>query len=314
MGTEFVPPLRWLLTPGDKRRAARRYWISDVLAGLRLNLGHHVLRLLPIDACSAIGARLAPLAAARYPRSTARALALWQALRPGEDARQGVQKLWRHVGRAFAEYSVLDKMLRQGRVSHVGTENLQAALDSGRPIIALGLHLGHWEIFPARFSALYPTAAALYLVPDNRFEHRLVAAARLRAGVRRDAMVPAHAVNARKLVRALKGGQHFLIHVDELIRGRVQAPAFGRPLRDEGNIAYVARLAALTDAYIMPVYSRRLGERAHFELVFLPQIPVAPGGDAVVMDNIAAINAVIEPVVAAHLDQWFYGLDFRFDN
>lgn len=100
--------------------------------------------------------------------------------------------------------------------------------------------------------------------------------------------------------------------MDELIRGRVQAPAFGRPLRDEGNIAYVARLAALTGAYVMPVHSRRLGERAHFELVFLPEIPIPQ--DADVMDNIAAINAVIEPVVAAHLDQWFYALDFRFDS
>jgi len=312
MVPETAPPLRWLLAAGERRRQAYRYWVRDVLTGMGNGLGHHLLRLLPVDACSAVGAGLGVLAAARYPRSTARALELMRRLRPDQDAQEALTRLWRHVGRAFAEYSVLDRILRQGRVTQTGNEHLQAALDSGRPIIALSLHLGHWEIFPARFSALYPTAAALYLVPPNRFEHRLVAAARLRAGVRREAMVPAHLLNARKMVRALKDGRHFLIHIDELIRGRVQAPAFGRPLRDEGNIAYVARLAAMTGAYVMPVYCRRLGAAARFELVFLPEIPIARDGD--VIDNIAALNAVIEPVVAAHLDQWFYGLDFRFDN
>ncbi len=106
---------------------------------------------------------------------------------------------------------------------------MEIALASGKPIIALSLHLGHWEIFPARFSALFPGAAALYLVPPNRFEHRLLISARQRAGVRRVAMVPATVTNARKMVRALRDGQHVLIHVDELIRGRVQAPAFGPP-------------------------------------------------------------------------------------
>jgi hypothetical protein len=48
-------------------------------------------------------------------------------------------------------------------------------------------------------------------------------------------------------VRALnkKAGQ-FGIFIDEVFRGRQSAPAFGRPLRAEGNIAFVAsaRMAA----------------------------------------------------------------------
>ncbi len=75
----------------------------------------------------------------------------------------------------------------------------------------------------------------------------------------------------------------------------------------------MARLAALTNAYVMPIYCRRLGDAARFELVFLPEIPMIREGETMLMYNIAAINAVIEQLVAAHLDQWFYGLDFRFD-
>jgi lauroyl/myristoyl acyltransferase len=36
-------------------------------------------------------------------------------------------------------------------------------------------------------------------------------------------------------------------------------------------------------------------------------------GEADLMRNIGAINAVIEPIVRQHLDQWYFVLDFEFE-
>jgi KDO2-lipid IV(A) lauroyltransferase len=103
--------------------------------------------------------------------------------------------------------------------------------------------------------------------------------------------------------------------VDEYIRGDVSAPAFGRPLRPEGNIAYVARLARLTGAEIIPAYSQRLNDSAYFKVTFLPPVDIVRDGnrDVDLMENIARLNSVIEPIIRANLDQWYYLLDINLD-
>ena len=62
------------------------------------------------------------------------------------------------------------------------------------------------------------------------------------------------------------------MYVDELARDRVWAPAFGRPLRAEGNIAYILRLARMTNALIVPLYSVRVAGRARFKVTILPAL------------------------------------------
>jgi KDO2-lipid IV(A) lauroyltransferase len=76
------------------------------------------------------------------------------------------------------------------------------------------------------------------------------------------------------------------------------------------------RLARLAKALIVPLYSVRLGERAQFQVNVLPAIDLikTERREDMVMTNIAAIDALIEPIIRDHLDQWFFGLDFDFDN
>lgn len=80
-------------------------------------------------------------------------------------------------------------------------------------------------------------------------------------------------------------------------------------------MAYVARLAVMTGAEIIPAYCVRLGDRARFKVTFLPPVAlVRERSQAALMTNIAAINGVIEPIVREHLDQWYYTLDFEFED
>src|SRR5215208_2094025 len=326
MSTDRVPPPPALFimansqdaAPTSAARAPQRSFSERVYysaRGLVKNAVHHGLRLLPIDWCSAVGALGAKTAPARYPESDARARNVFRRLRPEAsdpawlDA--AMNRLWRNIGRTMAEYSVLDRLWDAGRIEVEGVHHFDAAKASGKPRIIIGLHLGNWEVIgPALIKCGHPVNV-VYLRPDSEFEHQIVIKVRNRYGVKLLAPTP---YTPREAIRILqKNEEAFGIYVDEFARNRVHAPAFGRKLRASGNIAYVARLAAMTGALVLPIYALRIGDRARFKVTFLPPVEMVNTGDrdADVMENVRRIDALIEPIVKANLDQWYYVLDLK---
>jgi lauroyl/myristoyl acyltransferase len=311
-----APPPRWMLSGNAAQRSrALTYWLRDPVVGV-LNIGiHYGLRLLPIDACSAVGARLGAFAKYRFPQSDARARELWTRMRP-QDADKvdaAVRRLWRNVGRSMAEFSVLDRLWRDGRITVRGKEHLDAAVASGRPFIVTGLHLGNWEIPGLVMLALRIPGVSVSMPQDNRFDMIIANAARDRIG---GGYLLVDSRSGFAIAKVLRSGKNVLLYIDELARGRVWAPSFGRPLRKQGNIAYGVRLAKMTNALIVPAYGVRIGEQARFEMTILPPMELIDSGneDADLMTNIARLDAVIDPIIRANLDQWFFGLDFEFED
>jgi len=314
MVEEFAaPPLRWLAGSADQRRAFWRFWLHDTAIGL-LDTGiHHGMRPMPIDVCSRLGCSMGLFARLRYPASDARARAAWRLLRPAEagaaETDRAIDNLWRCVGRSMAEFSVLDRLWPAGRITVEGIDNVAAAQAAGRPRLIMALHTGNWETIGVTLVAAGHTAVGFYLPPDNRFDHRIAVGARRRYGA---VLVPPSPAATQRAARELKDGGLFVIYVDEFIRGRVQAPAFGRPPAVAGsNIAYVARLAAMTGADVIPAYCVRHGDTAWFTVRFLPPVEVRCTADkrADAAVNVDRLDAVIAPILRAHFDQWLYGLD-----
>jgi KDO2-lipid IV(A) lauroyltransferase len=153
--------------------------------------------------------------------------------------------------------------------------------------------------------------AGFYEPPVNRFDDRIARQVRQRYGG--TVVFPSYlsAATAHRVLTETPDG--FLIYVDEVFRGRIAAPALGRPLRIEGNIANVAKLARLTGAAVIPCYCLRLADSARFKLVLLPVVPIVHSDNrkADLLANVTAINAAVEPVIRAHADQWYYALDFE---
>jgi KDO2-lipid IV(A) lauroyltransferase len=311
------PPLHWLFGKRERRQEALRYWIVHSLVG-PLNMSiHYSLRLLPIDACSAVGAALGAFAQYRLPAKDARAREVWKRTRPQEadeattDA--AMKRLWRNVGRSLAEFSVLDRMWDHGRIAVAGKHNIDAAYATGRPMIGLALHLGNWETVAVAMLRLGFKGASIYMPPDNRFDHVIANRARKRISGQTLKARPNAVAEAFILMKKKK--ENLLLYADELARGRVWGPHFGRDLRRGGNIGNAVRLARLANALIIPMYSVRLNQSANFEVTILPTIDLVDSGDreADLMTNIASIDALIDPIVRANLDQWFFALDFEFD-
>lgn len=314
LSTDRAPPVRWLLTPGFNRQAFLNYWVRDTLVGLIEVAIYLGLRLVPTDVASWFGAVIVKITRLSYPASEQRARDVWVRLRPeaadpaSVDA--AINRLWRSVSRTMTEYAVLPRLWREGRIAVEGHEHLEGAMAGNRPVILAALHLGNWEVTGAALQGLGYTVSVLYLPPENRFEHWAARDARHRIGLD---LVPAGPLSLRAALQTLKTRrQPFGIFIDDLSNDRVQAPALGRPLRREGNIAYAARLAAVTGAVVIPIYCVRLDDSARFKVTLLPPIEMVREGGTKDQDqigNIALINAAIEPAVRQHLDQWFFTLD-----
>jgi len=324
LGYDAAEPLWKTMVSRFRDRFGRwmGYWVRDPALGLLNNTIHHALRLVSIDACSGFGAFISPFSAKRYPESDARARRNWRRLRPeaaepaSEDA--AMHRLWRSVSRTMCEFSVLHRLWDAGRIAVDGVEQLEAVRDAGKPMIIAALHLGNWETIPATGIALGYPGSGFYWPLENRFDTRIAVKARERYGA---VLFPASPQAIRPAMRAAvaaltENRGPFVIFIDECIDDHVFAPAFGRPLKAEGNIANVAWLAWTTGAEVLPTYCVRLGDSAQFKITILPPVALARGGDrrADLMANIARINQVIEPVIRAHLDQWYYTLDLELDD
>jgi Kdo2-lipid IVA lauroyltransferase/acyltransferase len=317
MAERNAPPLRWLLGDRKQRRKAWRYWAHDTGIGLLNTTIHYALRPLPVDLCSNLGALMGALGQLRMPEKNELAREAWLRLRPDEtdpaivDA--ALKRLWRNIGRSLAECSVLDRMWKQGRIRVAGAEHLSAARAAGKRVIVVAVHLGNWEAIGRVLIGLGYKGAAIYEVPENRFEHRIVQRFRRRYGGK---LLPQGSSGARAAYRALFEMDGLLLLIDDIADGYVVAPGFGRALPIDGNIAFVARLALLADAEIVPAYCLREDESAQLKVTFLPPIDLVRAGDrkAAVTANMARINAAFEPLVQANLDQWYYANAIRFSS
>ncbi len=313
-----APPLRSLLGTREQRRIARRYWLRDPVVGAAELAIHALMRLMPIDVCSYSGAAITYLTRHLYPASDLRARKAWARLRPQESDPASVDaamdRLWRNVGRTMHEYSILDRLWAAGRIEVSDIEHLDRARDQGKPILVTPVHLGNWEIVLVTGIAMGHCGSGIYEPPENRFEHRIANMVRTRYGAR---FVAAGPHSSREAVRELKARNGpFIVYIDEFIRGRVQAPSFGRPLQPDANIAYAIRLAAITGAAVIPAYCLRIDDRARFKVQFLPPLQLASTGDheADTAENVRRLDAAIAPVIRAHLDQWYFLLDFDLDS
>jgi KDO2-lipid IV(A) lauroyltransferase len=272
--------------------------------------------MMPIDLCSTIGERLAPLMGKRpSPHEHRNALAVFAKLRPDYAAdpqacEQAVNRLWGNIGRTFAEFAVSHRMLRAGRVAIDGADRLDAALASGRPIVAIFPHLGNWELSEMQFGFRAPHRGAVIVAPPAR-NARSIIAERVRSKVPAELLPMSRTVWRRALEKLKKPGGGVMIAVDEAAEGRVWAPFFDRPLRTDGNLGKAARLALMTNAIVVPFHNERLsGSRSVTRFLPLMDLEGRASDDEAVREAVRRMNDVITEPVVRLLDQWYMALSY----
>jgi KDO2-lipid IV(A) lauroyltransferase len=113
----------------------------------------------------------------------------------------------------------------------------------------------------------------------------------------------------RAAYREVKEGGLLSIFVDEAREGKLMAPLFGRPPHGEGNLAIAAKLARRSGCSIVLAYVTRLPQQRF--RVTISDVIEMPKESKGLLEDVAFLNSVIEPVILEHLEQWFW-LDDSF--
>lgn len=302
------PGFSAFLSGGMERKRFLRYWIHDTIWDALHLLGHFSIKLLPMDVASALGARLGRFAIPRFHKvAVIRARDTIRQLRP--DLSEAEQKTLleenqRYQGRILTEFSVVNRIANDpDRIRHHGLDIIDRSVRSG-PTIIVGLHLGNWEIGPIILQQINVSPHTFYVPPTGRAKAWIAERVRTRAGVR---LLPLGFQGVRPAIAILRQGGVINTFCDEGFGGAIRGPFFGRSPHMEGNTALIIRLARMTGATICPWYNIRTNG-FRFEARALPPIRLPPEtkpGERMVED-MQLLNAAIEPIVLAHLDQWYF--------
>lgn len=202
--------------------------------------------------------------------------------------------MWENIGRVFAEYSHLDDIM--SRVTVVGREHLDAARDSGQPVLFVTGHIGNWELSSISVQSAGIDLNVVYRAPNNPWVEKLLQRAR-RAGAT-GGLIRKGAVGARQILTVMREGKSIGILVDQKLSGSPRVPFFGRPAQTASSV-YV--FASKFNARVHYVRIERLAG-AHFRATIGPAVDIGNDQQA----YLTAMNAELESWIRVHPAQWLW--------
>ncbi|WP_298139468.1 lysophospholipid acyltransferase family protein [Acidiferrobacter sp.] len=263
----------------------------------------HALAALPWPVLSAMGAGLGAVgyAAAVGPRRVARInIGLcFPELSPRARERL-VRRHFVALGRnilATARLWWASEAEFRHRVRIIERASYDAAVARGRNIIFLAPHFLGLEIGGLRISRERPSIS-MYRAPTSVLAHVL-----LRRRSRFGGVLWRHDASLRSLIRSIRDHKpfYYLPDLDPGGADAVRAPFFGIPTP---TLTALARIARLTDAVVLPCYTRKLPGSGGFEVTIGPPLAPFPTDDPVA--DAARMNAAIEGAVRAMPEQYLW--------
>jgi KDO2-lipid IV(A) lauroyltransferase len=280
---------------------------------------YRVMRSLPVSAVSRMGATLGQILGRRaHPAADSRVAAALRHLRSDlaldanalEAART---RLWANVGRVYAEFCVLHKIVPEGRVTIDDPGTFDAVLADGRPVIVPFVHLGNWETMTIQIVERAPgrLGGLANPLPSNRARAQVAAMQRGRLGA--NVMTIDGNVWRRAVQHLEQPGGILFVAVDAQAGDHVSTLSGGRALDSRGNLGKIARIAARTGAIVLPLYSERLAG-ATFVTHVLPPLEFPRKLKISVeeqLHHVAHLDALFSPAILRLIDQWFGLLEYR---
>jgi lauroyl/myristoyl acyltransferase len=268
----------------------------DLVAGL--------LRALPVDWASAFGGwlfrTLGPLTPVHRTASDNIRLA-FPKISDREHARL-LNAQWDNVGRAFAEFPLMDRIRPEtGRVEVVNAERLAQIRDTGEPVVFISGHFANWEVMPATIVESGVTCLMTYRAMNNPLIDQRVKAGRASYGVE---LFAPKGEATRDLMAALSKGQSVALMNDQKFNAGLALPFFG-------HLAHTApgpsRLALKYDAPLQTMSVQRT-RGARYRVVVHEPIDLEQTGDRAkdIETAVRRVNAWVEERVRERPEEWFW--------
>lgn len=217
---------------------------------------------------------------------------------------------WDNLGRVIGEFVHLDRFTTYDpalpgpfdiECSRETYERFRMIRDDGKAALLFGAHLANWELAALAFQRFGIDAVILYRRPN------VDAVADAVERIRGDSMGTLVHGDSRAMLRfarALRGGQHVAMLIDQYFVRGVDVTFFGRKTRAN---PLIARLLRQYECPVFGTYIVRLpGGRFRIELTEA----IAPARDAAGKIDVAAtmqtLTSEVESWVRAYPEQWLW--------
>jgi len=187
-------------------------------------------------------------------------------------------------------------------ITFSGIDNLFAAVNKGKGILAFTSHFGNWELMALAFSFRFWPFNVVVRPLDNDILNRLVDGLRSQGGNR---TIPKND-SVRTVLRFLRQGKSLALLIDQNVDWYegVFVPFFNEIACTSKALA---TLALRTGVPVLSIYNFRHSD-GRYETVFEPEVQLIRTGDSVadIEENTALFNRIIEGYVRKHPEQWFW--------
>lgn len=214
-------------------------------------------------------------------------------------------KAWDNIGRTFAEFPVMDRVIifkKGSRVKVIGHEKLQHLIKNKIGAVIVTGHFANWEIMAAVLSQSGLPVRITYRKINNPYLDKRVRAQREAYGTKFLVQKSTHA-GARVLLNAIGAHESVAILNDQKFNEGIAVPFFGH---DAMTATGAVRLAIKTGAPLIPISVTR--EKAEFVVTVHDEIKLETTGEreADIESGVAKIVTFTEDWITQNPDQWFW--------
>jgi len=288
-------------------RAVIQKYFSHPAQAFIIYVTFFLVRLMPFDVASAIGAKVARLLG---PLTKTHGLArdnLTRAFpeKTPDDINEILMGVWDNFGRTAFEIPHVPSMdiyNNPDRFEIVNPEYIDLLRDDGKCGVFFSGHFANWEFSPRAAAQRTPPLYVdlVYRAPDNPWV-KSIYDKRKPEGCH---LIPKGVQGARQAMKSLKEGRHLALLVDQKMNDGIAVPFFGR---DAMTAPAMAQFALKFDCPLIPMRIERV-KKTKFRLTFFPPLEMPNSGKR--NDDIQLImtdvNKILESWIRERPDQWLW--------
>ncbi|MBT4879652.1 MAG: lauroyl acyltransferase [Alphaproteobacteria bacterium] len=280
-------------------------YLGYFLAAIPAYLLYGFFWALPLAWSSAVGGKLARFVGPKLPVTNRAYSNLRKAFpkKSQQELARIVPNMWENLGRFCGEFPHLPRILSNPKYTTVtGTEYIELLMNDGKPGIFFSGHVGNWELGALSIMRYGFPLHVVYRSANNPLIDWLIRFSRTKAS--NLTFVPKGPEGAKKLLKALKQGQHLGLLLDQKMNDGISVPFFGK---EAMTAPAAAQFALKYDTPLVPIFVERL-QGPKFHIVIYPPLEIKKTGNQEqdVLRIMEQVNETLEQWIRKHPGQWLW--------